>query len=290
MDRSKLEDWRDAASNLPFGGLTPAECLLLLDLERVDAKEMIRVTLLDLLSRKAMGYEERERRTLILRRRIKEPFLLPKAGGFHERLKNHERLLVGILGEEREISLKRFARKTARKLGKARAFKDDYVVVELIRTGLIVKERKLVLFERLALTDDGRRVKDALNGLMNHAERHVDGWLRTDRDKAGLFLALVGTNVLIMPDVMAKLKSALEPNSGLSLHAEFQLGSGTTVDVHLPDTFSETFTNAYDAVQFDASSFDASFDSLGAGAFDGGGGGGDGGGGGGGDGGGGGGG
>ena len=188
--------------------------------------------------------------------------------------------MLDVMRQEVDVSLKKFAREVAYKLGKARRFKESHVALELSKAGLAVKERRLVVFRRIRLTEKGERVRDVLTDLRRHAERQMDGWLSADREKAALFLALVGANILIMPELMEKLETAFSPAGIVSANATVGPGPDASFDGLIPDGFSESFSDACDAVRFDGGSFDACFDSLGSGAFDGGSGGGDGGGGG----------
>lgn len=51
--------------------LTPAECLVLLDPKKSEGKEMVKVTLLDLLAKRFLVSEEREEPTLFLKKTVR---------------------------------------------------------------------------------------------------------------------------------------------------------------------------------------------------------------------------
>ncbi|MEM7043493.1 MAG: hypothetical protein AAF543_11850 [Pseudomonadota bacterium] len=279
-----FDGWREAAeaAKVSLRSLSPAECLVLLDPEGADPKELIRVTLLDLIAKKAIHFERRPRQTFFMRRTVEDPYLIAGSDLRRSGIKHHEHLILDIVRREGEVSLKRFAREVARALRKARAFKDAYVVEDLSKAGLIVEERRFALFRHKYLSEKGERVRAVLKDLRDHAARHMDGWIGADSDKAALFLALVGTNILIMPEILQRLDTAFSPLVTVSAGVDVELSFSNSLGVPLPDGFSQSFSDACDALQIDGTSFNACFDSLGSGAFDGGssGGGGDGGGGG----------
>ncbi len=265
MVTAKTRDPDDpiGAATQRLSELTPAECLVLLDPKKAEARELIRVSLQHLITKQAIRFERREEKTLFLRKPKDVPYLISGHGMTDYRPAAHEDLLLGIVQKEYDISFQRFARTVAGELRRAQNFKKRYVMPGMIAAGLIEPRRKFVLFKSHHLTSSGLDLKRQLEAFRKLSPAEVLRWQRDERSKIQTLLTLVGTNIIIMPELMETMRQAFDQNVFLSVDFDFEF------------SFSSS----------DFSSFDTSFDALGSGAFDSGGagGGGDGGGGGGGD-------
>jgi hypothetical protein len=170
--------------------------------------------------------------------------------------------VLGLLPQDREVSIGRFRGIILREFPDLEVFKYEHVLPDLIDAGL--------LHSRFIRTDEGVDAMEGVRTVLTFIEREIDELVTNDRDTLIANLNALGSNVVLLDgSTRNRLHDMLMqfPELKLSVNLGSNVGSAVPFD---------TFT-AFDTLSFGAS-FDGGavdFGSFGEGIFGGGGAGGD---------------
>lgn len=156
--------------------LTPAECLVLMNPKSCKGKELIKVTLLDLLARKLLVSEEREEKTRLLGRTVKRIYL--GTGSQEGSPKPHERVLLDCVPIRDWIRLDELVKRIASKIKSTKAYKKDGLLYPMATAGLLERQEGLIS-SNFEPSDIGAGLEDELSGILNEGEAQMLDWLET---------------------------------------------------------------------------------------------------------------
>lgn len=169
--------------------LTPAESLMIVSPES-NGNEMIRLTLMDLLFKKAlkMDIDERSHHKI---------FFIKKNKTFNLNFMPHEEIIIEII-DDHQLELNELAKMLSNCL-KSSDYK-IYVRNALIDKGYFKRQRKMLLalvpYNAYILTDEGLRLKLKINHLLDEAE-HLSRWMKEDLGHAKAYLSVLGSHILL---------------------------------------------------------------------------------------------
>ena len=256
--------------------LTPAESLMIISPDS-NGIEMIKITLVDLLLKKALKLNNEHHNSRFLKKNYKSVIIL-RNKSFDPTFKPHEKVLVEILDNE-GLELKEFV-KTLFKQIKSSDYKNKYVRMPLIDKGYFQKQRKMLLalvpYNTYGLTENGLEVKSKIMELINEAEC-LEKWIKEDLGHAKAYLSVMGSHILIsnaydVKDIQKfnKMLSYIKPEAKTSDYYDYylytvpadflddngDLQSFDFMDISLLDNFNDLF------IDFDAGSDDDSIHEI----------------------------
>ncbi|WP_414470116.1 hypothetical protein [Methanobacterium sp. ACI-7] len=208
--------------------LTPAESLIIIS-PGSNGFEMIKLTLMDLLLKKALKIYREDPESRFLKRQT-TVFI---SNGELENLilKPHEQLLVDMVNNN-EFELKEFA-KILLKSVSSTDYKNLYIREPLINNGYFKKQRKMLLalvpYNAYILTEKGNEVKSIIMTILDEAE-YLGKWMREDLGMAKAYLSVVGSHILLVNDYdledikkFNKILSTLKPEAKTSDYYNYYL-------------------------------------------------------------------
>lgn len=179
--------------------LTPAESLMIIS-PKSNGNEMIKITLMDLLLKKALKIDIAEQESRFLKRHYDTIFISNGELSHDLKFKPHEQLLMDLISEYGELDLKEFAKKLYGTI-KASEYKDMYVRVPLVNEGYFERQRKMILalipYNTYVLTDKGEELKVKIMDLLDEAE-YLEKWMREDLNRAKAYLSVIGSHILLL--------------------------------------------------------------------------------------------
>jgi len=263
--------------------LTPAESFLILDLD-ADGKEMLKLTMLDLLARQVIKMDAWQEEKGLL---VKKPALVHEVGqgeNFQIDLKLHENIFKKPLYGNKDIKIEEYIKKVVKVFSSTfggpsfSKYKNQYIMAPLIAEGYIekIKKQDIISREKYQLTEYGRQVRERINDVLEDAD-NLGEWIDTDPERAKAFLSAVGTHIFILNYDLDTLRFLKNKLSGVKTQTSkfypyylypvsFLVGmkAGAIID----DPFDMDVIDSFE--YFDSfDSFDDVFDSF-DGSFDGG--------------------
>ena len=190
--------------------LTPAESYLILYLDSANlstdnaqGKELLKLTMKDLLARKVIQIDSREEKRFLSTKTVQR---IGKGENFNTDLKPHEEIFTAPLSKHPELELKKYFKKTLKRF-KSRLtgpsfskYKNDFVIPILIEKGYIVlvKKKGIVSPAKYELTEEGVQVNNKINDIFKDSD-NLFQWADSNPEKAKAFLSAVGTHIFILP-------------------------------------------------------------------------------------------
>lgn len=198
--------------------LTPAESYLILYLDSANlatdnaqGKELLKLTMKDLLSRKVIQIDSRDEKKFLSTKTVQR---IGKGENFNTDLKPHEEIFTIPLSKHSDLELKKYFKKMLKQF-KSRLtgpsfskYKNDFVMPILIEKGyvVLVKKKGIVSPAKYDLTGYGVEIKNRINDIFNDSD-NLFQWADSNPEKAKAFLSAVGTHIFILPYDMNQLLS-----------------------------------------------------------------------------------
>jgi hypothetical protein len=176
--------------------LTPAESLMIISPDS-NGNKLIKLTLMDLLLKKALNMNIGDQQARFLKRRY-ETAVITKNKSFKLNFKPHEKILMEII-DNNELELKEFVKEFFKRV-KSSDYKNTYVRGPLIDKGYFRMQRKMLLslvpYNTYVLTDEGLELKSRIMELLDEAEC-LKKWMKEDLGHAKAYLSVVGSHILL---------------------------------------------------------------------------------------------
>lgn len=176
--------------------LTPAESLIIISPDS-NGMEMIKLTLMDLILKKALNMNMEYREPRFSKKHYKTT-VISMNKSYESTFKPHEEILMEII-DNNELELKEFVKTLLKRL-KSSDYKNIYVRGHLVDKGYFIKQRKMLLalvpYNTYVLTDEGLELKSMIMELLNEAE-YLGEWIKEDLGRAKAYLSVMGTHILL---------------------------------------------------------------------------------------------
>lgn len=180
--------------------LTPAESLIIIS-PRAQGREIIKITLIDLLLKRVLKINVEENGSKYLKRHYKS-IIISEGELIEFNLKPHEEVLRDLILEYSQLELKEFARILDKKIN-SKDYKNKYVRDILVDKGYFKKQRKMLLslipHITYTLTDEGLEVKSKIIALLDES-KYLEKWIKNDLGRAKAYLSVVGSHILLTKD------------------------------------------------------------------------------------------
>jgi hypothetical protein len=219
--------------------LTPAESLMIISPDS-NGNEMIKLTLMDLLLKKALEVKVNDHESKFLKRsNISE--IIIKNDSSKLTFKPHEELLMEIVNNN-ELELNVFAKTLYNRI-KSSDYKNIYIRMPLIDEGYFKIQRKMLLalvpYNNYVLTEKGLEIKSKIMELLDEAE-YLEEWMKEDLGRAKAYLSVIGAHILLtkiydMEDIKKfnRMLSYIKPEAKTSDYYNYYLYKVT--DEHMDD-------------------------------------------------------
>lgn len=239
--------------------LTPAESLMIISPDSTGI-EMIKITLADLLFKKALKLNIEQYKSQFLKKNCKSVVIIKNESN-ELIFKPHEEILIDFL-DNGGLELKEFAKKLLKWI-KSSEYKNS-VRMPLIDRNYFKMHKKMLLalvpYETYILTEEGLKLKSMITALLDEAE-YLEKWIKEDLGHAKAYLSVVGshiflTNIYDVKDIQKfnKMLSSIKPESRTSDYYNYFLYT-------VPDGFLDTHGDLINFDFIDISFFD-NFESL----------------------------
>ncbi len=181
--------------------LTPAESLMIIS-PKSNGGEMIKLTLIDLLLKKALRADISLHEPRFLKRHynaiiISKGELLSKLN-----FKPHEQLLIDLISEHNELELKELVIILKRTI-KPSDYKNVYIRDPLVSRGYFERQRRMIMalipYNNYMLTEKGLEIKSKIMKLIDEAV-NLEKWMREDLPHAKAYLSVLGSHMLLLDD------------------------------------------------------------------------------------------
>ncbi len=207
--------------------LTPAESLMIISPE-CNGNELIKLTLIDLLLRKALKVNLENNSEFLNK---EKSIIMSKNESINLIFKPHEELLMKIVGNN-ELELNEFAKILFKQISPLE-YKNMNIREPLIAKGYFRRQRKMLLalvpYNAYVLTDEGNQVKSAILKLLNEAGL-LKRWIMEDLGHAKAYLSVLGSHILLLniydiEDIKKfnKMLSFIKPESKTSDYYNYYL-------------------------------------------------------------------
>ncbi len=200
--------------------LGPGEVMALLEADRVNPGEALKLTLKALVLQRALRIEERTRKALIgtSRSSVLVPGGADPAGGTAG-----DRVFRALGPDPAGIPVDQAVARLRKAYGQAfAAFRDEVLLPRLVALGLMEARTEKVMFvfsrRRHHLTPAGQAEKARLDGLMSRA-REVPSYLASNPAQAVAVLATLGASVLLVEELKPYFAQIGEAMRGLGAEA-----------------------------------------------------------------------
>ncbi len=226
--------------------LTPAESLIITS-PTSNGIEMIKLTLLDLIIKKALKINNSTDHHVFIR----------KNNSFKLELKPHEEILMEIV-DDHEIELQELVNIIIGKI-KPSTYRNEYVLPQLVDKGYFKLQRKMLLalipYNNYFLTVDGEYLRDLLINLLDES-KNLKKWMREDLGRSKAYLSVLGPHIILlnkydMEDIKKynKLLSFIKPDASVSDYYSYYL-------YDLPDEYLEDGDlRSFDFMELDSVDF-----------------------------------
>lgn len=209
--------------------LTPAESLMIIS-PKASGDKMIKFTLMDLLLKKSLKINIEEKSNFL--KRSQGSIIISEGESSEWSCKPHEELLMELILEHRELTLKKFIELLRKKINSPVEYKNKYVRDPLVDKGYFKKQKKMLLaltpYTIYTLTSNGLEVKSKIMELLDDAE-HLEKWMKEDLGKAKAYLSVLGSHILLtnidIKDIKKfnRMLSYIRPESSTSEHYNYYL-------------------------------------------------------------------
>ncbi|MGB9936445.1 MAG: hypothetical protein ACPK7O_01875 [Methanobacterium sp.] len=211
--------------------LTPAESLIIIS-PGSNGNEMIKITLMDLLLKRALRIYKEERKSQFLKKQHQITFI-SKGESENLILKPHEQVLMEIVNKH-ELELKEFVKLLFNRIN-SNDYKSKYVRAPLIDKGYFRRQRKMLLalvpYDAYVLTPKGEEIKSKIMQIFKDAE-YLQKWMMEDMGRAKAYLSVMGSHILLLDiyDVedikkFNRILSTFKPNAKTSDYYTYYLYS-----------------------------------------------------------------
>lgn len=208
--------------------LTPAESLMIISPDSTGI-EMIKITLADLLLKKALKLNIGHYNSRFLKKNCKSLFIIKNESN-ELILKPHEHILIEVL-DHGKLELNEFAKKLLKRVSSSE-YKNN-VRMPLIDRNYFKKQRKMLLalvpYNTYILTEEGIKIKSMIMELLDEAE-YLEKWIKEDLGHAKAYLSVVGSHILLsdthnMKDIQKfnKMLSYVKPEAKTSDYYSYYL-------------------------------------------------------------------
>jgi len=244
---------------MEFLDLTPAESLMIIS-PASNGIEMMKITLADLLLKKALKINMGHHNPRFLKKNCKSVIIIKNKSN-NLIFKPHEEILIELL-DNGELELKEFAKILFKKV-KSSEYKNS-VRIPLIDRNYFKRQRKMLLalvpYETYILTEEGLKVKSMITELLDEAEC-LKKWIKEDLGHAKAYLSVVGSHIFLtgvydVKDIQKfkKILSYIKPEAKTSDYYNYYLYT-------IPDGFLDNQGDLRNFDFIDISFFD-NFESL----------------------------
>lgn len=181
--------------------LTPAESLMIIS-PKSNGGEMIKLTLIDLLLKKALRVDVSLHEPRFLKRHYNA--IIISKGELSSQLdfKLHEQLLMDLIFEHNELELKELVMILKGAINPS-DYKNVYVRDPLVNKGYFKRQRRMILalipYNNYILTEDGLELKSRIVKLIDEAT-NLEKWMREDLSRAKAYLSVIGSHILLLDD------------------------------------------------------------------------------------------
>lgn len=189
--------------------LTPAESYLILYLDSANlstdnaqGKELLKLTMKDLLARKVLKIDSREEKRFLSTKIVQK---IGKGENFNTDFKPHEEIFTVPLSKN-PVEIKKYFKKLLKQFRSRLTgpsffkYKTDLVMPILIEKGyvILVKKKSMISPAKYGLTEEGMQVKNKINYVFKDSD-NLFQWADSNPEKAKAFLSAVGTHIFILP-------------------------------------------------------------------------------------------
>lgn len=205
---------KDSSCKMQSLDLTPAEALAILNPDN-NGKEMLKLTMKDLVVRKVIKINSHEKKVLLFKKMVHR---VTKGENFSMDLKPHEEIFVSLLFKYSELDVKSYMRMvkkpfTSGLTGSFLKYKTNYVMPFLMEKGYFVKVKKkgILSREKYELTETGLELKKRIDNVFEDANNLLELSNRNP-EHAKALMAVLGTHIFIFPftsDQLISLKNRL---------------------------------------------------------------------------------
>lgn len=240
--------------------LTPAESLMIIS-PRAQGREMIKLTLIDLLLKRGIAVEEHQSEYINFKKKHGS-IILSEGEAFDLNLKPHEDILRNLILEHSELELTEFM-EILHKNVDSKLYKNEYIRDILVDKGYFKRQKKMLLslipHTSYMLTDEGLELKSKIMALLDEAE-NLDKWIKEDLGRAKAYLSVIGSHILLtnydIDDIKKfnRILSRIKPESNISDYYNYFLYT-------IPLDYLNDFGNMENFDLFDISILD-NFDSF----------------------------
>lgn len=176
--------------------LTPAESLMIISPDS-SGDEMIKLTLMDLILRKALNVVMEDNSSRFLKKKHKT-VVISRKKSLKLVFRPHEEILMEIIGNN-ELELKELAKMLFKRV-KSSDYKNIYIRGPLIDKGYFRRQKKMILalipYDAYILTKRGLELKSMIIKLLDEAE-FLKKWMMEDLGHAKAYLSVIGSHILL---------------------------------------------------------------------------------------------
>jgi ribosomal protein L40E len=199
-------------------GLTPAESLAIL-YPGTDGKEMLKLTMKDLVVRKIIKIDSTEEKVLLFKKMVHR---VAKGENFSTDLKPHEEIFVTPLTKYPELEVKSYFRMVVKPFNSSLTgtsfskYKNNYVMTLLMEKEYFVKAKKkgIISRDKYELTEDGLKLKKRLDSVFEDAYNLLE-LADKNPEHAKALMSVLGTHIFIFPYTMDQLFSLKNKLNGV---------------------------------------------------------------------------
>ncbi|HML04918.1 MAG TPA: hypothetical protein VK426_03990 [Methanobacterium sp.] len=175
--------------------LTPAESLIIISPDSTGI-EMIKITLIDLLLKKALKLNIGQNKSQFLKKNCKSVTIIKNKSN-ELIFKPHEKILMDFLGNG-GLELKEFAKTLLLQINPSE-YKNS-VRMPLIDKNYFKRQRKMLLslvpYNTYILTEEGIKVRYMIMKLLDES-LYLEKWIKEDLGRAKAYLSVMGSHMLL---------------------------------------------------------------------------------------------
>jgi hypothetical protein len=185
--------------------LTPAESLMILDPKKSSGKEMMRLTLMDLLLKKVLRADVQQlKKGKIIKKDVKETHVRKGEAFDKVKLKSHEGAFCNPLNMTDSMELTEMAKTIHEHVKGFNGYKNNYIREPLSERGFFSKEKKkrlLIPYTKYELSKKGLEARDRMQSLISEGEDHFEEWMGKDMARARAYLSVCGANIFLLANL-----------------------------------------------------------------------------------------
>jgi hypothetical protein len=169
---------------------------MILDPKKGKGKEMMRLTLIDLLLKKVLRADvQQSRKGKIIKNDVKETHILKGETFDKVELRFHEEAFCNPLNMTESMELTEMAKKIHEHVKGFNGYKNNYIRGPLSERGFFTKEKKkrlLIPYTKYELSKKGLETRERTKSLISEGEDHFEEWMGKDMDRARAYLSVCG--------------------------------------------------------------------------------------------------